>query len=162
MTNPNQEKFILAATPDFVEVGQDFAGVPHMTIVRWFTRTAQWADFIDHVQDRFSQNPTVFEGVIGAKHAMYGPNADIPVRELDGVSVWPYVSMLQAIKSRGGLFFGEDYADEFSPHITDTPSRQIQEGELVRFSSIAIVRRNPERTVKTVEAAFPLGQEAAE
>lgn len=158
MPGREQEKFLIAATLDPVERGQDFTDVPHMTVLRWFTKPAQWPEFRGNIATLFDR-PNVFGRPVGGDHALYGPDKDIAVRELIDVSPWPYIGMIASVRKRGGLFIDEDYAEEYLPHVTDTPSRQVEEGELVHFSSIAIVRRDAQRTKEEIIIAHPLRHE---
>jgi hypothetical protein len=155
------ETFKLAATLNEVEVGQDFEGTAHMTFLRWFHAPKPWRTLESRLQYLFEQpdpfiHPDAPEGPKVQGSALYGPDANIPVFELGGVSRWPNLGAESLVRSLEGEHTDEPFAHSFDPHITKVPDLKLRKGQRVQFSSVAVVRRNEARTEREVIFTVPI------
>lgn len=157
------EKFLIAATLDSVEVGQEMRHFPpHMTIVPWFSLAEnRWRLLESAVHSSVVLPPDVFQHAEGGRHPRYGQDHDIPVRELKGVELGPSFALRALIQSIGSFKDGQ-FVDNFSPHVSDTPERKIRRGESIRFASVGVFSRNPDTSMKQVREARQLGSGVSE
>jgi hypothetical protein len=165
MTARGEKTFMFAATPHEVVKGQDFAGVPHTTFYRWFTEPSPSG--FRHIKSRLArlfEQPQPFGEPIAASRAMLGPEEDIPATLLDKMSIWPHVGMHGLIRTVGSQPSRETradalYADVFLPHITDTPGFNVELGQPISFTSVALVSRSADYRTQRVEFVQPVNNE---
>lgn len=151
MSERDSETYLLAATIDPVEVGQPLLDVPHMTILQWFHATNH-PDFFDARLEAILTAPNALGKWVGKSHLRFGKRFDIPVREMAPVGKDKEAFIGSGInfatralmRSMGGQFVEEQFNTNFAPHITDQPSRKIDDREVVTFSTATLFKRTAE------------------
>lgn len=153
-------EFIVIRTLDPVDTGDVLSSIPpHLTDLSWFfldngaLRTLK--PRIDDLGDRYGYTAS---WALGKRRVLYGANEDIPACELLVAHDKIYRGLFSAVEKLGGEYKYPDYANNWSPHITDEHGVSIQEGESVSFSSLALISRQgkPGEKRKVVEHAVQL------
>lgn len=159
MSARDSETFLLAATIDHVEVGQSLSTAPHMTVLQWFHET-QYPDFFDRRLDGIFGTPNALGKWVGKSHLRFGKRFEIPVREMVKLEAGTtpqnhlHLTTKALMLSLGGEFYDAWHKDKYAPHITDSPIRKIQDGEVVTFSTATLFRRTPEGDI--ADTVYPL------
>ncbi|HRN90709.1 MAG TPA: hypothetical protein PK543_03435 [Candidatus Saccharibacteria bacterium] len=157
MSESREKSFLVVATPDPIELGQEFRKIPfHMTVIGWFSFPDHRRSFLDHAMSNIFRDPTLFERAKGGKKVMFGPENDIPAREILNIDDAPWIALHALIKTMGKFPPEDKFSDVFSPHITDTDNRKVGWHEKVAFSSVALFAKTAVDPIKYVEDAYQL------
>lgn len=152
---------MVAAMIDRLETGQSFDTLPaHMTVLPWFDLASnEWPDLHDELEDVVSETPMPV--VMGGDEAVYGSEDPQVVRKLNRLT--PSFNLIHgfdiharlygAVRQRDGQF-DETYTGlAWSPHVTATPERAIDEGEMISFDNLTVFVKQAlyrQKTVKSV------------
>lgn len=152
------ERFIIAATIDFVEEGQAFETLPpHMTIVRWFSLPEHRRQFLDNAMGRL-MIAEPFQQLVGGKHSLFGEHNDVPVREMLGAEDGPHFGLSRLVQGLGKFSDNDPFTETFRPHITDTPEYAVRAKERISMATVALFSAQAEESANVVEAAYQLGK----
>lgn len=155
------EQLLIAATIDPVEQGQEFRTIPsHMTVIGWLSFAERQRHFLDHaLESIFKQD--YFQETVGGKSVKFGPNNDIPAREMRHVETAPWFALHALAKSVQAFPDDDPFIDVFSPHVTDTPDYRVKRGQKIAFPTVAVFARQPDDVtkMKRVQAVYPLGSQ---
>jgi len=157
-----QERLMVAATLDDISLGDRFLSLPaHMTVYPWFDLpTANWLQFDDGMRDIIEQtSPPV---VMGGTRALYGSGETKGVRLLDRVT--PTFNLIRGFDIHAGVFrlahvLGITIDDTYtglnwSPHVSDTPTRTLAPDEEVELTSLAVLAKDADQGAKVVKAIY--------
>ena len=161
MSMENGEQLLLTATLDSVDKDDEFTSLPlHMTIIGWFSFPNNRWSFLQH--GIRSVRDDDLSRAIGGKHVMFGPDNDIPAREILGVGDFAWNVLHSLIKSMGKFNEDDEFVDVFSAHVSDTPERAIKRREELNFQSLALFAKRSDylnesgKTIKYVKEVRPI------
>jgi len=160
------EDFIFIQTLKPVLTGQESERLPpHMTALTWFSLERSLIDGVKPIMDELArQYKYDASRALGSERVMYGDNEDIPACTLVVETFAVHDALLKWVDENGGTFrHKEEYARDFSPHITDEEDVAIQPGDEINFPSLALYSYQNTPTVKrkVVEYSVQLGDQPA-
>ena len=151
------ERFLVAATLDAVQTGQEFEHIPpHMTIVRWFQLQQNRIPRLTGAMDRIFTDQPLYQQLVGGKSRQYGEEEQFSVREILGAENGPTIALRALIKSLGTFRSDDVYVDTFSPHVTDEPDRQVRKREQLAFPTVALISAHSDKRPQRVVESFNL------
>lgn len=154
------ESLMVVSTLDRLTVGQDFDSLPaHMTILPWFhLSTYDWSEFREEVEATVEE--TAMPSVIVGCEASYGVHQDTPVQLFNRPT--PSFNLINGFDIhariyRAAKWLGSDFDETYtgvnwSPHITVTTEKKLQEGEMITFDNITIFAKQALSRTKTARA----------
>jgi hypothetical protein len=154
------ERFIVAATLDPVETGQEFEHIPpHMTVVRWFQLQESWQPRLTGAMDRIFTDRDVYQNLVGGKARKFGEEGEVSVREILGAEIGPSFALRAFVRSMG-LFRQDDvYADTFTAHVTNNPARKVRKNEKLAIPTVALIAAHSDEPMQRVVESFTLGSQ---
>lgn len=160
------ERLLISAMLDDVTLDETFDTIPpHMSLVRWFDVQENRRFRILTAMDRFYTNKpsTVFDEsetkrVTGSGSALFDREGDeVLVRRLRNVQTAHHIGFHALVRSLGSFDPEDPFSDVFTPHVTNTRDRSVRRGEVLEFSSVALIADEGPHTQKHVLDVFPLG-----
>lgn len=153
------ERFLIAATLDPVETGDEFERIPpHMSLVGWFQMPENRQFRVTDAMDRIFTNQDVYQKLKGAEHAQYGPEGQFKARVLTGAETGPSFGLRALVRSLGNFRQDDIYANTFSPHITDEPGFKVRRNQKLALPTVALISAHPDKPLQRVVESFPLRQ----
>jgi 2'-5' RNA ligase len=154
------EDLIVVQTINSIETGQVVERIPpHMTVLSWFALSrlhiAELSEQMDSLALRYGQAARV---AVGRERVKYGIKEDIPACTVSVATDAIHVGLREFADAHGAEYHYEQYAKNWSPHITDEPGLSIQPEDEVNFSSLVLFSRQETESgaQKTVEHSVPL------
>jgi hypothetical protein len=155
------EDLIIVQTIDSVETGQVLEHIPpHVTVLSWFVLGRLHIEELGERMDELArQHGQMARTAVGKERVKYGVKEDIPACTVSVATDAIHLGLRGFADARGARYRFEEYAKNWSPHITDEPGISVQPTEVVNFSSLALFSRQDDETGKrkTVEHAVSLG-----
>lgn len=152
------ERLLIAATVDPVETGQEFRKVPlHMSLQQPFSFPDTQKKFLFGAMENFFDGKVIFQDAVGGKKVMYGPDHDVPAREMLRVQGGPWFGLRALIKSMGKFPKDNQFVDVFSPHVSDMLYQAAKRGQQIAFPTVALFATNEGDPIKRVLASYELG-----
>lgn len=155
---------MVVSAVDRVHVGDTFKAIPpHLTVFPWFDiPTENFALFDQDMQEIIDWNPRMEPE--GGSTVLFGDDESIPARRFDrataGFNVIQHfdihASVFRSVNELGGTgtydpqYVGLDY----HPHMTDSADRAVQQGEVVSFDNLTVIKKDEARRLKLVKAVY--------
>jgi 2'-5' RNA ligase len=154
------EDLIIIQTLEQVKTGQEFAKIPpHVTVLSWFTlQKLRIDELVETLDELATTHGAEARTMTGLKRVKYGVNEDIPACTLNVATRAIHDSARERVDELGGTYHYPQYAQNWSPHMTDELGISVQPGDEVHFASLALISRQ-ERAMgnfKIVEFSAPL------
>ena len=160
-TSPT-ETVMVASFLERPEPGLEVASLPaHLTYVSWFDLPAQQSDRFQETLERVTEE-TRAPLITGGNLQYFG---DKTVRRLDvatkGFNALHDFSAHAALVSFAHHvdpdFKGEFFSLSWSPHVSDTNERAMQQGEEIQLDNLTIIKRDTKMGRKIIQQVFEWG-----
>lgn len=151
VNHKEKPNYLVMASPEPYELGGNLKTLPHhLTLMPWFTTRDPQSVVIPEIRYAIARSREL--EIVGQDEAWFGRNNDILVRRVgrSATILDAHNRLLDALSIIGGEPVDNYVGENYNPHMTHKPTRQLAEGETLTLDTAQLVIRDTDGSKKII------------